>query len=253
MPADPFAPLDTEIARWREAGRRLPLWLRDDDAVDATPALDRLIALADRHGLPLHLAVIPQGATPALAARVARAPGVRPVVHGWAHANHEPRGQKRCEFGPARDPSAALADAARGLARLRDLFGDRLLPVFVPPWNRIAPGVAAGLPALGYSTLSAAPGATPPVPGLGRIDRDLDPVDWRGTRSVIHPRRLATLAAAALADRRAMPVPAPFGLLTHHLAHDAAVWDFVAAFLARLAPVAAPLDLATHRCPEPAP
>jgi hypothetical protein len=251
MPDDAFAPLDAEIARWRDAGRRLPVWLRDDDAEDAGPALDRLIALADRHGLPLHLAVIPKGATAALAARVAAAPGVRPVVHGWAHANHEPRGEKRCEFGPARDPDAALADAARGLDRLRGLFGDRLLPVFVPPWNRIAPAVAAGLPALGYRVLSAAPGATPPVAGLGRLDRDLDPVDWRGTRSVIAPRRLATLAAAALADRRA--APAPFGILTHHRAHDKGVWAFLDTLLDRLAPIAAPLDLALHPCPEPAP
>lgn len=251
MPADTFAPLDAEIARWRDAGRRLPLWLRDDDATDATPALDRLIALADRHRLPLHLAVIPRDATPALAARVAQAPGVRPVVHGWAHANHEPPGAKRCEFGPTRDAAAALEDAGRGLTRLRGLFGDRLLPVFVPPWNRIAPDVAAGLRGLGYAILSAAPGATPPVAGLARLDRDLDPIDWRGTRSALPPRRLAILLAAALADRRA--TPAPFGLLTHHRAHDAAVWDVVGAILDRLAPIAEPLDLATYPCPEPAP
>jgi hypothetical protein len=251
MPADTFAPLDAEIARWRDAGRRLPLWLRDDDATDATPALDRLIALADRHRLPLHLAVIPRDATPALAARVSQVLGMRPVVHGWAHANHAPPGAKRSEFGPTRDADAALADAARGLARLRGLFGDRLVPMFVPPWNRIAPGVAAGLSGLGYAILSAAPGAAPPVAGLARLDRDLDPIDWRGSRSVIHPRRLATLTAAALADRRA--APAPFGLLTHHLAHDAAVWDFLDALLTRLAPIADPLDLATHPGQEPVP
>ena len=37
-------------------GRTLTLWLRDDDAVDATPALDRLLTLCARYSVPPTLA-----------------------------------------------------------------------------------------------------------------------------------------------------------------------------------------------------
>jgi hypothetical protein len=208
---DDFAPLDAELAAWAAAGLRLPLWLRDDDATEPSPALEALLAGAAGWGLPLHLAVIPAAAVPALAARLAGAPGVRVLVHGWAHANHEPQGARKAEFGPARPPALALAEAARGLARARALFGDRLLPVFVPPWNRIAPAVAAGLAGAGYAALSAAPAAAPVLPGLARIDCDLDPIDWRGSRSALpagRPRPTAsspTTASMTRRSRRSLP------------------------------------------------
>ncbi len=234
MSADPFAALDAELARWQGARQRVPLWWRDDDATAPSPALDAALDRAGRWGLPLGLAAIPAGATPALAARVRDAP-VAVMVHGWAHANHEPAGVKKSEFGRARGPRAAAADAARGLARIRDLFGDRAVPVFVPPWNRIAPGHAARLPVLGFRALSAVPGAGGgPHPGLVRLDTEIDPIDWRSTRSLADPAVLCARIAALLAARRAAPRPAPLGLLTHHLAHDRLIWEFLDTLVPKL-------------------
>src|SRR3989304_5937775 len=47
-------------------------------------------------------------------------------------------------------PGVVLAEAAAGWEGLRAAVGARALPVFVPPWNRIAPAVLTGLPRLGY-------------------------------------------------------------------------------------------------------
>src|SRR4029450_2060394 len=58
--------LDAELDAWAKAGRRAPLWWRDDDAARTTPALERLLALHARHGVPLALAVIPGRAEPSL-------------------------------------------------------------------------------------------------------------------------------------------------------------------------------------------
>ena len=52
-----------ELARWRAEGLSLPIWWRDDDAIAPTPALERLLALAEQFEAPLHLAVIPEPAT----------------------------------------------------------------------------------------------------------------------------------------------------------------------------------------------
>ena len=233
-----WTPLDTELARWREAGQALPFWWRDDDAVETSPALDRLVALADRFGLPVHLAVIPAGATPALAETVAVTPALIPLVHGWAHANHAPEGEKKAEFGAHRSLAMRRDEAAQSMQTLSGLFGAALAPVFVPPWNRIAPDFAPTLKSLGYSALSTfGPRKTPEeTPGLAIANTHLDPIDWRGSRSLAAPARLIAQLTRDLADRREGRVDnaEPYGLLTHHLVHDAAIWSFTESLLGRL-------------------
>ena len=233
-----WTPLETELARWSAQGRTLPLWWRDDDAVAETPALRKLTELSERLGLPVHLAVIPAAAEESLAEAVSRTPTLVPLVHGWSHRNHAPEGEKKAEFGAHRPLEARVQDAARGLARLRALFGARLRPVFVPPWNRIAPDMAAALPALGYIALSGFTPRRAPLaaPGLAQVNCHLDPIDWRGSRSLRDPDLLISGMATQLADRREGRADAaePFGMLTHHLAHDAAIWAFTEALLSRL-------------------
>src|SRR5690606_37909844 len=130
--------LGAELAAWQEAGRVAGIWWRDDDAVAPGAALDRLLDLATRHQAGLALAVIPAQAEPALARRLAEHPARTAVLqHGYAHTDHAPDGAKKCELvAPATRP-AILEELARGRDRLGALFGDRLLPVMVPPWNRI--------------------------------------------------------------------------------------------------------------------
>merc|ERR1711969_541138 len=88
------------------------------------------------------------------------------------------------------------------------------------------------------------------APGLRRINTHLDPIDWRGSRSLVAPDRLIAQFAADLADRREGRADAaePYGLLTHHLVHDAAIWRFVADLLTRLS--RAPLTLWDARAPH---
>src|SRR6185503_10324812 len=77
-------------------------WWRDDDAETVTPALDRLLLLAGRHGLPLALAVVPKRATEDLANRLASEPNVGVLQHGWGHHNHAPAGERKMELGDHR-------------------------------------------------------------------------------------------------------------------------------------------------------
>ena len=217
------------LDRSAEHGLSLPFLWRDDDAVTATSHLDRLLGLAETHEAPILLAAIPASIEPALGRRLEMASGVHVAIHGLAHHNHAAPGAKPAEFGGDRALDALVADAAAGLRIARERVPDRLLlPVFVPPWNRLAPNLAPALPALGFRGLSAVPG--PAIPGLRRLDATLDPIDWRGSRSLHDAEALLT----ALADDIARVPDRPIGLLTHHLAHDAAIWDFVADLLAVL-------------------
>jgi predicted glycosyltransferase len=228
--------------RWRRLSEALDrsaerggvaIWWRDDDAVEPTPELERLLALARRNAMPLALACIPATATRALAARLADEPLVTVLVHGLSHANHEPAGSKKAEFGPARPLSALLADVKAALQAAEGLFAGRLAPIFVPPWNRIAPALPDRLAEIGYEGLSAFSLRVCAPRGLfRRLDTHLDPIDWHGTGSLADPdpllARLAALIAQGAAD-------SPIGLLTHHLVADEAVWDFCERLLDTLA------------------
>ncbi|MEM9870164.1 MAG: polysaccharide deacetylase family protein [Pseudomonadota bacterium] len=228
-----WTPLRNALRACRSSGTLPQLWWRDDDAVRPTAALDQLAELAMATGVPVHLAVIPADASDTLAAHITSMPLI-PIVHGWAHRDHSMPGEKRNEFLTQR--ADATQDAADGLARLQTLFGDRLQPMFVPPWNRIHADVIAALPALGYTALSTFGPRPQDHDSIRRINTHVDPIDWKGTRDLIDAQTLIDRAAAQLHDRHMGRADAaePFGLLTHHLVHTPAIWDFAHTFLTEL-------------------
>lgn len=234
--APAWTALFAELDRWAEAGKRLDLWLRDDDATAPGPQLDRLAALAERFAMPVLLAAIPLLAQEALARRLERAPLLRPCQHGAWHRNHAPAGEKKSEFGLHRPLPEILAEIDTGQARLRDLFGAGALPVFVPPWNRIHPRIAAELPGLGFTGLSCfRRSRLGPAGRLRLVDTDLDLIDWHKGRTGRPAGELLTEMATTLAGYRALPASgASFGLLLHHRDHDSTAWDFLTSLLGRL-------------------
>ena len=225
--------LGAELDRWEAAGRRAAFWWRDDDATAPSPALDRLLALRREHRVPLALAVIPTRADRALAERLAGERDIAVLQHGFAHVNHAPAGAKKCELSEVRPPAEMLAELAEGRARLEDWPG--FLPVLVPPWNRIAPGLPARLPALGFRGLSGFGARAAAPAGLAIANTHIDPVAWRAGRGFVGLAPALQTAIDALEGRRTGRLDAaePTGLLTHHAAHAETVWTFVAEFLAR--------------------
>ncbi len=242
VPAEPPAPplpdswteLRAELDRWAASGRCATFWWRDDDAVAPTPALDRLLALAARHGRWVALAVIPAGAEPALADRLAGTTAAV-IQHGWAHRSHAPAGEKNAELGDHRPTEAVLAELVTGRARLETLFGGRFRPVLAPPWNRIGPRVRARLGEAGLAVLSVF-GARDAGPGPAQLNTHADPIDWRGTRGFAGVGRTLAPILRHLADRRTgvADPEEPTGLLTHHLAHDGEGWIFLDGLLSTL-------------------
>lgn len=230
---DIWQPLQAELDRWTEAGRQIRLWLRDDDAIAPSPALDRLSGLGERFDLPVLLAVIPMLAEPALARALRTMPALLPCQHGCWHRNHAPEGARKSEFGPLRPADDIRDGIAQARTRLGDILGTDVLPVFVPPWNRIDPGYAALLPELGFSGLSCFRGyALGPGGGPRLANTHLDIMDW-GSRTGRQPDALIAETCRLLATMRADPCREDdaFGILMHHRDHDATAWDFFDRFL----------------------
>ena len=225
-----------ELDCWHGAGCMATFWWRDDDAVTATPQLAELMALRDEFDIPIAIAVIPAGADPSLVKAVTGGGGAFVLQHGCAHRDHATDGSKKIELGGNRSESEIAAGLRDGRERLAALFGERLLPVVVPPWNRIDPGIVPLLPALGYEGLSMFAGRRERAAGddLVTVNTHIDIIDWRGTRAFCGERRALDAAIRHLAARRQGRTDnrAPTGLLTHHLAHDSGCWGFIRRFLA---------------------
>ena len=224
--------LARELDAWGAAGRVATLWWRDDDAVQPTPALDRLLDMAGSRNAKLALAVIPAPAVPELAQRLAG--GAASVLqHGFAHRSHAGPGEKKTELGTQRPAATVLAELAAGGTRLARLFAGTavpVLPVLVPPWNRIAGPIVAGLAATGFTGLSTynARAAGLAAPRLLQVNTHADIIDWRGSRGFVGEAAALGLVAGHLAARRlgAADADEPTGLITHHLVHDEACWRF---------------------------
>lgn len=221
-----WQPLRDALQRMVDTNRHARLWLRDDDAVEPTPALDRLFNLTRQAGVPLSLAVIPAHTGPALAARLQAEVHTSVTVHGWSHENHAAAEGKKRELGPDRPAEVVLAELHIGFDKLQSLYPTRLEPVLVPPWNRVDPSLLPRLPGLGFRAVSVygqADGESP----IAQVNTHVDIMDWLGTRGCRPHGELVSLMVRELESRGAGGAE-PIGLLTHHLVHDQACWDFLA-------------------------
>jgi hypothetical protein len=225
-----WRPLRDELKKWHRKNLILPLWWRDDDAVEDSAALERLITLANKIDIPVHLAIIPRNAKPNLAQRLVGEKAIIPVVHGWAHRDNAAPEDNRSEFSDHRSAEDNREEAQEALRKLRRMFPDRLCPMFVPPWNHIDPGAISELPALGYKVLSTCNPrkAEEAAPGLKQINTHLDPIAWRDNETLHDLDYLMHSLVTALKRRRQGKDDntEPFGFLTHHLAMNEDVWEF---------------------------
>ncbi|WP_157015755.1 polysaccharide deacetylase family protein [Mesorhizobium xinjiangense] len=234
--ANALADLTAELDVWQAAGTVASVWLRDDDAVAPSPALDRLLAISDDFACPALIAVIPLPATAALADRLAGSANVTVCQHGYRHENHAPANVKKTELfdtGPARSVDHVLDELRQGRERLSQLFAQHLEPILVPPWNRMSNAVAARVHEAGFAALSGFGWKRFPSP-LPQVNTHVDLIDWRGDRHGKTAEVVAAETAAALQTAR-QTGQHHIGLLTHHLVHDETAWASLVSLLEALA------------------
>ncbi len=221
--------VDDELALWQDSGMSLTLWWRDDDAIEPTEALDRLIRLSSEYEAPCALAVVPDYAQPSLFEALVSAPTIFPVQHGFRHINHAPKGEKAAEFGLHRDRTVIEQDLEAGWQKLAAV--KNISPVFVPPWNRMSDELNSCLAALGIKGVSqhAPRKARKTKAGLIQVNTHVDIINWRTTRGFTGTEKALDFALTHLRARRLGEVDPdePTGILTHHLDHDPACWEFM--------------------------
>ncbi|AYG62912.1 polysaccharide deacetylase family protein [Rhizobium jaguaris] len=221
-----WQPLRDDLQRWADAGRKAKLWFRDDDAIEPTAALNQLLALSDHYSIPMTLAVIPAHTGEPLATRLARQKDLTITVHGWTHRNYAPDETKKQELGAHRPKAIVLDELHKGFDKLKALYPEQFAPMLVPPWNRIDKALLPELAPFGYRAISTYGLAKPGQP-ITPINTHIDIMDWHGTHGGRPHGELVGYLVREL-QNRFDGNDEPIGILTHHLVHDAAAWDFIA-------------------------
>ena len=225
--------LEAELDAWSRLGRKATFWWRDDDADSACPALEKLLSLQGKTGVPLALAVVPHGLDTSLAAALSTVSNVSILQHGYSHANFAKAGERKIELDGSRPAAYVIADLAVGLQTLSSM--PDWWPVLVPPWNRIESHLIPMLPDLGYRGLSVfgARDRAAPVMGLRLNNVHVDPVDWRGrfgpAGAFIGEERALAALTGHLRDRREgrADIDEATGLMSHHKVQPDGVWAFI--------------------------
>ena len=244
--------LEIELRQWRQSGKKPAFWWRDDDAVEDTEQLRRLIDLAGLAKIPLSLAVIPHAADQSLQPLFEQNSRLFALQHGYSHANHAPAGQKKMELGEHRPLDIVSRELQQGQAILRALFGQGFLPVLVPPWNRISAGVLEQLSRLGFrgvSTLGVRNAAE--SFGVTQVNVHVDIIDWKIRRYAGTGHVLEQLVKQLQLRRMGVADEAEsLGIMSHHLVHDPGCWQFLQRLLSVCADSEVNWEAAPHLFPN---
>ena len=225
--------LAEELSAWQASGRVATFWWRDDDAVAASPALARLIALSAATGVPVAIAAVPRLIEPSLPTALAGHPGVWLLQHGFAHIDHaKGLGEGAWELGAHRPLATVLAELEAGREIMGDLFGAPFLPVIAAPWNRIDPRLMPGLAArgfLGVSSYGERP-LFPPLADFVEANIHFDPSRWKAGARFRGETAALEMIVGHLRRRRSGEAEPdePTGIVSHHAALDEASWRFLA-------------------------
>ena len=218
-----------EITLWRDLGRVVEFWWRDDDAGRPDPALSRLLKLASLSKVPLGLAAIPETSQRAIFEGINS--DVVVIQHGVDHVNRSAPSEKKTEFPFSEPVDQALQRLVGGRKRLESLAGNLVIPVLVPPWNRLSPALTPLLGSAGYLGLSTfgVRKVTNPAPGVIAFNTHVDIIDWKGTRGFCGVDHALGQAIRHLESGRRGHADArePTGWLTHHAMHDERCWTFL--------------------------
>jgi hypothetical protein len=128
-------------------------------------------------------------------------------------------------LGPGRPAPVVLSELKVGFDKLKALYPVQFAPVLVPPWNRIAPTLLPPLAGLGYRALSVYGRSRTSSP-IALVNTHVDLMNWHGVRGCRPHAELVANLVAELIDRFDGN-DEPIGILTHHLVHDDAAWDFI--------------------------
>lgn len=185
---------------------KAPVFFRNDDLGWAHPQLIRLARMFERHHTKISMAAIPMPCLDQFPQNPLSEfkSNIKVLVHGLTHLDFAGSGKKN-EFGETRDVLAVQKDILRGREIIESLFTDQFVPIFTPPWNRIAEKHLPALREAGFKALSVDGPVRFPNSGLTEINVTVD----------LHTNRKEKLGLVEV-KKIMSEATAPVGIVVHH-------------------------------------
>jgi peptidoglycan/xylan/chitin deacetylase (PgdA/CDA1 family) len=208
------------------------VFFRADDVGAGGQAFEALCILFRSFQVPLAMAVVPSWLSSVRQKQLFESAPLSEKLwgwhqHGWRHVNWQKTG-KKSEFGEHRPFERQWRDIWQGQQKMKEIFGDNLLPIFTPPWNRMSNATLKVLQELNFKGISLA-GSTPrgfrPPPTLKKIRVHLDLHTRKGRDGDSDFDGLLEELAILIGRRE------PFGVMIHHHRMTAFAFQFLHALL----------------------
>ena len=167
--------INTEIS----SGNIIRFWWRDDDVIDDTDELNKLLEFSIANNVPSYLAVIPKTLSDDAINKIKEHHNISVMQHGYSHNNYANVGEPFNEFGQHRNLEAQLKEIRIGFEKLITSFGNQFVPVFVPPWGHIAESVIEKLSTIGIKGISLIGHSDKNYPCLFNKNVDIDIFSWK--------------------------------------------------------------------------
>ncbi len=226
-----FSQLIEELKKWSDGGQVAEFWWRDDDAQKLCVQLERLLAISDRYQVEVSIATIPDGMQASLVEVLSGRKYVNVLQHGFSHKNYAPITERKMELGWHRSGEQIIRQIRSGFIDLQDLFGEQLVPVMVPPWNRIDKRVVENLRMVGLRGLSTLGPREQKfaVEGLRQANVHVDIINWKQGRCFAGENNCIEQIITHLGAKRKgwVDPEEPTGIMSHHLVHDSECWGFL--------------------------
>ena len=217
----------------REA--RPSIFFRADDIGVAGKPFEALCRLFRHHSIPLAMAVVPAWLNDGRREQLFEHAGLEEPLwgwhqHGWRHVNWQRVG-KKSEFGEQRPIDRQIRDISQGRDKMRKTFGDRFLPIFTPPWNRLSSTTLTALDRLDFKAVSMGnrlPGNPNHRVSLKHLKIHLDLHTRKGSDPVSDYEALLAEIAALMTKRE------PVGIMIHHQRMTIFAFEFLHELLSLL-------------------
>ncbi len=150
--------------------------------------------------------------------------------HGWRHINWQRTG-KKSEFGEQRPYEKQWRDIWHGRQKMLGIFGDHLVPVFAPPWNRLSIATTRILQELNFKAVSTAgplPRAVKPPLTLKNLRVQID-LHTRKAKDGLTDLQALLEELASLGSKKE-----PCGIMIHHQRMTRFAFEFLHELLFQL-------------------
>lgn len=150
-------PYKIESKKWNKLiellkNKKVNFWFRDDDIGKFDDSLEELLDYFKNKNIDILLAVIPTEVDDVTAVKIKKYNNVLLGQHGYSHTNYSKT--EKAEFTTERNVEEVKTQIKNGREKLKKLFEEKYIDIFIPPWFEIDENTLKTVQELDYKAIS---------------------------------------------------------------------------------------------------